>query len=318
MRGKMRRFLGLACLPFLVLGVQAQTTLYYTQFEQSEGFDPEFTLAGQEGWTSFGTGGNGLVEEFIPGHGQQAYVGFFPPTGTDEFTTVWRPINYAPTPEDANIVRFSVLLDFEPSTVGGQDDFRWSIYNVPGDRLFSIDFETSTGRISMLLQDEIFQDTGWTFGFDGVYTLEVWMDFARNYWTAKLNGVVIINSQPITTLGSELSFGDADAVWSIRDPAAPGDNFMMFDEYLVVAEAVDEIPPTLEAVGLTEEGFFQFYIFGTAGLDYSVEVTSDFETWYSLGNFLAEEEENGTILFEDITTAEIPLGFYRVGPPLPE
>ena len=93
---------------------------------------------------------------------------------------------------------------------------------------------------------------------------------------------------------------------------------MMFDEYLVVAEAVDEIPPTLEAVGLTEEGFFQFYIFGTAGLDYSVEVTSDFETWYSLGNFLAEEEENGTILFEDITTAEIPLGFYRVGPPLPE
>ena len=298
-----------------LLPARGQTTLFYTQFEQSEGYDPEFTLSGQQGWEHFGTGGNGLVEEFIEGFGQQAYIGFFPPTlAGDEFTSVWRPVNYNPMPAEANIVRFSVLLDFEPSTTGGQDDFRWSVYNALGVRLFSIDFETSTTRISSVLEDGEFRDTEWTFTFDGLYDLIIWMDLARNQWTATLNDVVVINSQPITMFGSELSFGDADAVWFIRDPNAPGDNYMIFDEYMVVAEAYNEIPPTLEPVGMSEEGFFQFYIHGQGGLDYSVEVTSDLENWFSLGNFLAPE--GGTFLFEDTTSSEFPYGFYRVGPPL--
>lgn len=292
----------------------AQTTLYYTQFEQAEGYDPAFTLGGQQGWEYFGTGGNGLVEEYIEGFGQQAYIGFFPPMQIEDFTSVWRPVNYEPVPAGANIVRFSVLLDFEPSTTGGQDDFRWSFYNAEGIRLFSIDFETSTTRISSLLEDEQFRDTGWTFVFDGLYDLIVWMDFARNQWTATLNDVVIINSQPITMFDSALSFGDADAVWFIRNPSAPGDNYMLFDEYMVVAEAYTEIPPSLEPLGISEEGFFQFYIHGQGGLDYAVEVTTDLENWFSLGNFTAPE--GGTFLFEDTTSDQFPMGFYRVGPPL--
>ena len=307
--------LSLALFCLLAFSAKAQTTLYYTEFEQSEGFDPAFTLGGQQGWTSFGTGGNGLVDEYIEGYGQQAYVGFFPPTGVDDFTSVWRPVNYNPMPAEANVVRFSVLLDFEPSTTGGQDDFRWSFYNAQGIRLFSVDFETSTRRISSLLEDEQFRDSGWDFSFDGIYTLVVWMDLARNQWTATLNDVVIINSQPITMFDSELSFGDADAVWSIRNTAAPGDNYMLFDDYLVVAEAVTEIPPHLEVIGVNAEGEFDFLVHGQEGLNYSVEVTSDFETWYSLDTVLAPE--GGTFRFIDTTSPEFPYGFYRVGPPLP-
>ena len=292
----------------------AQTTLFYTQFEQAEGYDPAFTLGGQQGWESFGSGGNGLLDNYIEGYGQQAYIGIFPPLQIEDFASVWRPVNYRPVPDGANIVRFSVLLDFEPSTAGGQDDFRWSFYNAQGIRLFSIDFETSTTRISSILDDEEFRDTGWTFAFDGLYDLIVWLDLARNQWTATLNDVVIINSQPITTLDSELTFGDADAVWFIRNPDDPGDNYMLFDEYLVVAETYTEIPPSLEAVGMSEEGNFLFYIHGQAGLDYSVEVSSDLKSWISLGNFLAPE--GGTFLFEDTTSNQFPHGFYRVGPPL--
>lgn len=312
-----RKWAALGLLPLWVAVASAQSVLYYTGFEQSEGYDPAFTLAGQQDWMVYGTGGNGLVEDFIPGYGQQAYIGFHPPTAgdeSDEFTSVWRPVDYEPLPAGANLVRFSVLLDFEPSTVGGQDDFRWSVYNTAGVRLFSLDFETSTSRISYLLDDNEFQDTGWTFSFDGFYTLIIWMDFARNAWTATLNDLVIVNSQKITLTNAELTFGDADAVWAVRNPAAPGDNFMVFDEYMVVAEPYSTIPPTLEPAGFSEAGNFQFLIHGQEGVEYSVEVTDNFTAWFSLGNFVAPE--GGTFLFEDTFSPEYSLGFYRVGPPL--
>lgn len=320
MRGNrnLRNWAGWACaLAALQAAASAQTILYYTQFEQAEGYDPAFTLAGQQGWLVSGTGGNGLIENFIEGYGQQAYIGFHPPTAVEDFTSVWQPVGFDPVPTGENIVRFSVLLDFEPSTVGGQDDFRWSIYNAEAVRLFSLDFETSTSRISYLLDDNVFQDTGWTFGFDGVYDLTIWMDFARNVWTAVLNGIPIVLRQPITTTGAQLTFGDADAVWAIRDPNVPGDNFMVFDEYIVVAGEFDQIPeigPTLEPVGLGPDGSFQFYIHGQEGVEYSVQVSSDLKTWFSLGNFVAPE--GGTFLFEDIFAHGYPIGFYRLGPPL--
>ncbi|MGE4182024.1 MAG: hypothetical protein AB7J34_19545, partial [Limisphaerales bacterium] len=76
----------------------AMRVLYETRFEKSEGYDEELTLIGQGGWVGFGSGGNGLVSDFFPGEGQNAFIGFVAPTNNGDFLNVWRPVNYTPGP----------------------------------------------------------------------------------------------------------------------------------------------------------------------------------------------------------------------------
>ena len=134
-----------ACL-WLVVGLCAATTLraqstvlYETHFERAEGYDPAFDLAGQRGWLIDGTGGNGLLADFFPGLGQQAYLGFTPPS-TGAVTTVWRPINFNPAPAGNPIVHFSVKMQIEKSTQSGDDDFRWTAYITNCSPLFELSF----------------------------------------------------------------------------------------------------------------------------------------------------------------------------------
>lgn len=299
------------CVLWAMGPARAATTLYSTGFEASEGFDPQFTLAGQGSWQVEGTGGNGLLEEAFPGYGQQAYIGFYPPTDQNDFTSLWKPANYNPVPAGVRIVKFSVLLRFVASTQGGQDDFRWSIYNSDGIRLFSLDFETRSGIISYLLQDMVFRETGWSFDFDpdGIYELAIWMDFSRNHWTAFLNDALLAHALPITQQDSRLTFGDADAVWAVRDLKAPGDNYMIFDEYIVTAEDAEGIPPVLEPLALSEAGFPQVRLLGQAGVRYAIDVTSDFKQWFSLGEDYLGASTHDLIL-EDTTAEGQPISFY--------
>src|SRR5688572_13887979 len=180
-----------------VLSLHAQTTvLYETSFERAEGYDPNLDLAGQRGWTIDGSGGNGLLEEFFPGFGQQAYIGFQPPAD-GVYTAVWRPIDFSPPPTNT-IVKFSVKMGIVQSTAGGDDEFRWAVYNRNAQRLFGINFETATGDISYESEDLTYRLTGWKFPFGGMEDFEIWMDFTRNSWTARLNDIVLANAQWIT------------------------------------------------------------------------------------------------------------------------
>lgn len=303
-------------ISWLVLGVctgaalSAQTTvLYETKFELSEGYDPQLDLAGQRGWLIDGSGGNGLLNEFFPGFGQQAYIGFTPPAaGT--VTSVWRPVNFNPVPAGNPIVHFSTKMQVVQSTQGGDDDFRWSVYNSAGNRLFGLSFETGTQEIWFQNEDLVFRPTGWSFDFDGTYDLHIWMDFQRNSWTALLNDLVLVNSQPIATnTATARDLGDVDAVWFINNSNGVGNNFMLFDNYRVTAETLKAIPAILEPIGPTTEGYFRFYIHGQPNVRYSVDVTTDFEQWDSLGEF---SDPDGTFVFEDTTAIDFPRGFYRL------
>lgn len=290
-------------------GVQAQSTvLYETQFERTEGYDPNLDLAGQRGWLIEGSGGNGLLEDYFPGFGQQAYIGFTPPSaGT--VTALWRPVDFTP-PATNSVVHFSVKMQVVQSTAGGDDDFRWAVYNDNGNRLFGINFETGTQEIWFQNEDLVFQSTGWSFDFEGTYDLHIWMDFARNSWMAQLNDIVLANGQPITTTNTtSRTLGDVDAVWFINNPDGVGNNYMLFDNYRITSENISAIPGILEPVGRTAEGFFRFYIHGQPGVRYSVDVTTDFETWHSLGEYT---DPDGTFLFEDTTAVDFQYGFYRL------
>jgi hypothetical protein len=289
--------------------------VYETDFEQTSGYDPRYVLGapngqGQNGWVAEGTGGNGLLTSF-PGYGQQAYVGLYPPLDTNSFTTVWRPLAMNPISADQPVVKFSALMQIVPSTTGGQDDFRWSVYTTNGVRLFSLDFEGATGLISYILDDGQFISTDYTISYepDGAYDVEIWMDLARNRWTALVNGEALESGLRMTTKATPLSVGDVDAVWAVVNTAAPGNNYMAFDNYKVSVEAESSIPPIFKTHGMDPDHVFRFDFYGEPGLNYEIEVTEDFLTWTPLGTFGVEEF--GWFPFEDPDSAQFTTGFYR-------
>jgi hypothetical protein len=93
-------------------------TFFSTQFESSQGYNPSLTLAGQNGWTKFGSGGNGLTNGFFGGQGQQAYVGYFPPEAGYSNLFVWHPINFSPLTAGLPLVTFTTLMSVVGPTNG--------------------------------------------------------------------------------------------------------------------------------------------------------------------------------------------------------
>jgi hypothetical protein len=262
----------------------ATRVLYETRFEKSEGFDETLTLIGQGGWVGFGSGGNGLVSDFFAGEGQNAFVGFVAPTNNGDFLNVWRPLNYTPGPTNPPQVRFTVLFSIEDSSArANRDDFRWSVYNVKGDRLLSVDFDNDSLGVNYLLDDGNFVSTGRSFTNSQPYLLDIRMDFLTNRWSASLGGLGLVTNLPITTKGATLDFGDVDAVWAIRTPGSPGDNFMVFDNYRVEAESGGaQPPPRLEPLGKLPPDGFVVRCRGTIGLTYVLQGSGDLKLWQPL------------------------------------
>jgi len=217
----------------------AATNLYFTQFEPGEGFNPNLDLIGQGGWVGAGSGGNGLVSNFFAGEGQQAFIGFSPPAPGEDLLFVWRPVDFDPLAVGLPLVTFSVLMSIEDSSItnGQYDFFQWSVYNLAGDRLFTLDFDNFTTNVSYLLDGtNDFVATGVTFTPGVSYPLTLTMNFASNRWSAALGASVLATNQPLTTTNAQLTLGDVDATWLLYDPDAPGDNYLLFDNYRITAE----------------------------------------------------------------------------------
>jgi hypothetical protein len=290
----------------------SETVLYQTGFEATEGYNLSWPLAGQNAWVSFGSGGNGLVKNFFAGLGQQAFVGFSAPAETNDFVSVYHPVNPDLLPTNQAIIKFSVLMQVvdSSSTNGPWDDFRWSVYNLNGNRLFSLDFDNASLEISYLLDNTNgFISTGSRFDNLGSYDLEIAMNFGRNLWSATLNEVVVVNSQPITTVGSPLTLGDVDAVWVLRDPKAPGDNYLLFDNYRITTDGTFSIPARVEAVGFGQDGSYQARLYGEPGLSYQIEASNDLRTWGPLLTVVAPA--GGVFEFHDAATNHLASRFYR-------
>lgn len=298
-------------------------TIYATGFEVEEGFDPEFTIVGQDDWIAFGDGGNGLVDEFFEGEGQQAYIGLFPPEiDIDQlppeeqetagmFFSLLRLVDVDTFPEEAPLIHFRITMEIVDSTNGERDNFRWSAYNIEGQRLFSVDFDNETKDIAYALDDDQgLIPTEFTFDHEGSYDLEITMNFPRNLWCATLNGTVIINAQAITTTDAQRTLSDVDAVWAIFNPEAPGDNYMLFDNYALTRAHLPSIPPKVETLGVLPDGKFVLRVFGEPGTEYQVEVSSDLNQWEPIMTGIASQV-GGTFDFVDADAGNHISRFYR-------
>jgi hypothetical protein len=291
----------------LLNSLSAATLIYRTSFEAHEGYSTNFSLSGQNGWQHEGTGGNGVVPDFIPGAGQSAYIGFGAPNAT-EFNNVWRPVNLAPVPTNLSVVTFSVTMLVVDSTTSRRDDFRWSIYNTNGARLFSLDFDNASTGINYGLDGAGgFVSTGFQFTRSAVHELAITMNFPRNRWQASLDGTVLTAPLPITTTNAARNLGDIDAVWAIRTPGNAGNNYLIFDNYQLAGEPRVTVP-TLVSATRQQDGQLRIQIQAEQATRNAIEVSTDLTRWDAV---VTNSALNGAFDVLDGSPLSLPRRFYR-------
>jgi len=303
--------LGLTALALVAFtsAFAAPTNIFFTQFEPGQGYSTNLDLIGQDGWLGDGSGGNGIVNNFIAGQGQQAYIGYSAPAAGDDQLVAWQPLNFSPLAVSQPIVKFSVLMSIEDSTNDNFDNFRWSVYNTQVDRLFSLDFDNYYTNVNYLLDGTNgLVATGVSFAPGSNYTLLVTMNFAANRWSATLNDTLLTTNQLITTTGAALNLGDIDAVWLVYDTNAPGDNFMLFDNYRVTAEALPMTSTQMEFLGRTVEGWTLLRAYGLDGSRWAVEGTTNLLDWSALKTNVIT---GGYFEMVDTTAAGLKQRLYR-------
>ena len=291
----------------------ATTNVYSTQFEAAQGYNINLDLIGQAGWLGSGSGGNGLRTNFIAGQGQQAYIGFDAPNPADDNLVIWKPIDFNAVAAGYPIVKFSTqmrIIDSQATT--NRDVFRWSVYNIQGNRLFSLSFDNEFLDIAYLLDgtNQIFYTTN-TFVNSAVYTLNVTMNFASNRWSASLDNALIATNKFITTTNAPLNLGDVDAVWLVNQVSgtnAPGNNYMIFDNYSITAETLLVPPAQVQFLGRTVEGWSLLRVNGQNGSRWSLDGTTNLVNWTAVKTNVI----SGTYFDHvDTTSAGLPRRFYR-------
>jgi len=279
--------------------------LYSTQFEAAEGFDMGTDLAGQKGWTNSGTGGNGLTDwnaDF--GYGLSGYVGYGPATTDGLF--VWKPINHNPNVLPLVTVSFDVSL--VDSSTTNRDEFRWSVYNIAGVRLFSLIFDNRDLGIYHQLDNNEFEFTGWGINNEDIYSVEIQMDFSVNRWNAWVGGVQVVTNEFITTTTTSKTFGDIDAVWLPGSPSGSGDNFMVFDNLTITASIPPSSAPVLDAPLAVGGGLYLIRVYGEEAAHYAVEASTNLTSWIPLKTNVVS---SGYFDYLDTSAAGVPRRYYR-------
>ncbi len=285
-----------------------ETVLYSAQFESTEGYNPKLELAGQQGWVSYGaaSGGNGFTTNFFGS--QAAYVGRTPLKPPGEFLNLWRPINYTPAQGESSLVRFTVEMAIGDSSNKNWDDFYWSVYNIEGDRLFTIDFDNYGLSVYYVLGGtNYFVPTQLSFTNGIPYTLAINMDFASNRWDARLSGQLLATNQPISTTNAPLDLGDVDAVWAIYNVNAPGNNYMAFDNYKISTVPVQGPPPRLSVLAYAQ-GSPALRVSGISGAHYAIEASTNMVDWLPIRTNIVS---GGYFDFIDTSGSQFSRRFYR-------
>jgi hypothetical protein len=134
------------------------------------------------------------------------------------------------------IVTFSTTMAINDSTNSNYDDFLWQMFDSKGRALFSIDFSNANLQIYYRMDGSSARiPTGVQFANSTALALVVTMDYSTNKWSATLNGSNLILNQPIHRGADLLDFGYMAATWQVDVPGSPGNNFMVFDNYSIIA-----------------------------------------------------------------------------------
>jgi len=278
----------------------AAAVLYQTSFESTEGYTTNLDLVGQKGWVGLGSGGNGIATGFFAGKGQQAYVGFTPPRTNDTTLFVYQPIN-----KSVPRAQFAVTLAIIDSSNGNWDDFYWAVFNQQGQQLVTLDFDNFSTNVFYFLEGSTNRTaTGVKFSNSIAYQLNMILDYTSNRWSATLGPDLLATNQPITTSGAPLNLGDIDAAWVVYTPAAPGDNFMVFDDYQISASVPQ---PRLSLLGMVN-GSPTLRLTGLTNIQFAIDASTNVVDWLPLKTNITS---GGSFDYVDDAGAGLPRRFYR-------
>lgn len=276
--------------------------LYQTDFETFA--SGPTTITSVDGWLGInaGAGAHGIITAL---DSRSAYLGFNPPGGSSVF--LYRPVNFQPVAQGRPIVNFSVDFSITDSTSanGQYDDFGFCIYNRSGQLLAAIRLDNSNFRIYYNNGAVTEVDTGRLFTRATRHGLTFSADFASNLWSATLDGTTLFSSIPLNTAGRILDLGEVAILWQLKNANAPGDNYIIFDNYSLSASAVPVAPTIIEqplAVTNTLGGAASFNVTatGTAPLRYQ----------WRLNGFAITGETNATLSLFNLSTNQA--GLYSV------
>ncbi len=306
-----------------------QEIVFSAQFELYEEYDENLSLAGQNGWVAYGAGGNGLDNfrgresfrsrtrsesdfGFMRGQG---YIGYDNPDpgASGGYSSVYRPFSLSEFNDSSPIATFRITMEIVDSTSQDRDIFGWTFYTLEEERrpLFSLHFDNKTRLILYALGPEAEPvSTGLAFERDAIYDLEVSMNFVLNRWSATMGESLIAHDLPIASQEAELSLGSVEAFWSIHDLESPGDNYLIFDNYLIARTGSSGPAPHAELLKVCCSLGSILLLSGLPGAPYHLETSLDLESWSRIwaGVFLPIGKD---LALEDRGLID-PLRFYRV------
>jgi hypothetical protein len=133
------------------------------------------------------------------------------------------------------------------------------------------------------------------------------MDFNANRWNAYVNGALVVTNQLITTNVAARTLGDVDATWLPGTPGKAGDNYMLFDNYLVTADVLPPPPALIQTLGFVS-GQFLLRVTGQTNARYAVDASTNLASWTALKTNVAT---GGYFDYLDTGSAGLKQRFYR-------
>lgn len=317
--------------------------LYYTGFDNfSTGYD---TIAGTDNWlgsSAFSglkmSGVDAEATHGILGIGNAAFIGGNSsptPTPAGRSINVRRNVNVDPAALNEEILTFRSLVGIKDSSPSGvvtrRDNFEFAFYNQSLQLLASIQFDNSSIDSTTQSPRRIIYRTQWntsTSRFDLVNTnafflhdtlqqLEIRINFRTNRWSMNLDGISIFADSSFHSGPRTRNLGPIAAQLQIIGSSStgtpqPGDNYMLFDDWLVRSDSLPVPKPSLArnpssgAVTLT---FAQ-----EAGYSYQIEWSTSLSSWLSnlQGSPFTASVTNDLATFTDSTASAATRRFYRI------
>jgi hypothetical protein len=326
--------------------------LYFTGFENfTPGFD---VIAGKDGWTGSAShaglklsGVDAETTHGVAGIGNAAFIGGNPAVlapSVSATVNVRKSLNIDPVTLGEEVVLFRVnagIKDSTPAAITRRDNFEFAFYNQSSQLIAFIQFDNSTiDSTTDLPTQTIWRSsyngssltktaTGGVFYYDLLMELVVRINYRTNRWSVSLDGVdlftdeVFYSGPNAKTLGvvaaqMQITGTGMNAVTHVVGPA-PGDNYMLFDDFGVHADPVPEpaivdftFNPLTKAAQLwwVTEALYKYQI------EYSDDLSLPWKTDLS-GSFITSDSTGISAAFTDTTAAAGGRRFYRVRRSLP-
>ena len=318
-------------IALLALGAIAAPAdvLYETGFEDfTPGAD---TLAGTEGWLSTRNDErlHGIDDEIIPGIGKSAYLGFYPPASTQVQTvSVFRPINFDGIAEGRPLIEFEALIaiaasqDDETTPLtdesNRQDRFLITVYNIEGHQLASIIYDNRTFTFGLYRNNGSNSfDTGFEFVIEEPQFLYFSIDLENNTWSATLDGAPLFTDALFNSTGRTLNIGTIAAEWNLTNRFAPGNNWMLFDDWFISAQSRTPTTMTepflISKIERTADNKTEFTFPADAGCTYTLQYSSDMKNWTdSTSSPMTASTSDPSAKYVDETAAPGGRLYYRI------